>query len=47
MVHKKTIYNRRWRQMPYVIQSETVSDIADAIRYKGNLEGEIKVEDFA
>lgn len=33
--------------MPYVIQSETVSDIADAIRYKGNLEGEIKVEDFA
>ena len=33
--------------MPYVIQSETVSDIADAIRYKGNIEGEIKVEDFA
>lgn len=33
--------------MPYVIKSETASDIADAIRYKGNLEGEIKVEEFA
>lgn len=33
--------------MPYVIQSETVSDIADAIRLKGGIEGEIQVENFA
>ena len=33
--------------MSYIIQNETVADIADAIRLKGGIEGEIKVEDFA
>lgn len=33
--------------MAYVIQNETVKDIADAIRLKGGIEGEIQVENFA
>lgn len=33
--------------MAKIIQDETLTDIADAIRVKGGLEGEIKVEDFA
>lgn len=33
--------------MAKIIQDETLTNIADAIRVKGGLEGEIKVEDFA
>lgn len=33
--------------MAKIIQDETLTDIADAIRVKGGLEGELKVENFA